>query len=195
MTDLELVKSVVLTGCSGCFCKIIDMHSNLFYKICSKYVYTLQNCGIPKEDVFENKNFVFLDSINTYDDSRGVKFSTWLANKSRFFCLNLINSRKRIVNFTNEEIRLAIENKSFSQDEDRKSKEDFSYVMFLLGNLKDKRIKQIFQLRYLEGSKRIKWKNIASKMSISVQTAINLHSRGVRVISTKIKSKEVCDSI
>ena len=86
-------------------------------------------------------------------------------------------------------------NKSFSQDEDRKSKEDFSYVMFLLGNLKDKRIKQIFQLRYLEGSKRIKWKNIASKMSISVQTAINLHSRGVKVISNKIKSKEVCDSI
>ena len=195
MTDLDLVKSVRLTGCSGCFCKIIDMHSNLFYKICNRYIYALQNSGIPKEDVFDNKNFVFFDSISTFDASREVKFSTWLANKSRFFCLNLLNSRKRIINFTNEEMRIAIENKSFSQNEDKKSKEDFSYVMFLLGNLKDKRIEQIFQLRYLEGNKRIKWKNIASKMSISVQTAINLHSRGVKVISTKIKSKEVCDSI
>lgn len=195
MNDSELVKSVKLTGCSGCFCKIIDTHSNLFYKICGKYVYTLQNCGIPKEDVFENKNFIFLDSVNTFDPSRGVKFSTWLANKSRFFCLNLISSRKRIANFTNEEIARAIENKSFSQNDDKKCKENFSYVMFLLANLKDKRIKQIFELRYLEESKRIKWKNIACKMNISVQTAINLHSRGVKVIKTKIKSKEVCDSI
>ena len=195
MTDLDLVKSVRLTGCSGCFCKILDMHSNLFYKICNRYIHALQNSGIPKEDVFDNKNFVFFDSISTFDASREVKFSTWLANKSRFFCLNLLSSRKRIVNFTNEEIRLAIENKSFSQNDDKKYKEDFSYVMFLLGNLKDKRIEQIFELRYLEGNKKIKWKNIASKMSISVQTAINLHSRGVKVISNKIRSKEVCDSI
>lgn len=67
--------------------------------------------------------------------------------------------------------------------------------MFLLDSLKDKRIKQIFSLRYLEESNKIRWKSIASRMNISVQTAINLHSKGVRVLSGKINSKEIYDSV
>jgi len=193
--ELEFIKSIKNKGCSGCFCKLIELHSNLFYKICNKYIYFLSSCGIPKEDIYENKNFVFLDSINTFDPTRGVKFTTWLANKTRFFCLNLISSRKRLVNFSDDDIKKAIESKSFSQKEDKGVEEDFAYVMFLLDSLKDKRIKQIFYLRYLEGSKKIKWKSIASKMKISVQTAINLHTKGVKVISGKINSKEIYDSV
>lgn len=195
MLELELIKSIKEQGCSGCFSSLIELHSKLFYKICNKYVYALDSCGISRNDVYENKNFIFLDSITTFDPTRGVKFTTWLANKTRFYCLNLMNSRKRIINFSNEDIKKAIENKSFSQKDDKDVQENFAYVMFLLDNLKDKRIKQIFSLRYLEGSNKIKWKNIASKMNISVQTAINLHSKGVRVLSVKMNSKEIYDSI
>ena len=100
-----------------------------------------------------------------------------------------------MVNFSNEDIKKAIENKSFSTFDNDKTKEEISYVMFLLDNLKDKRIKQIFQLRYLEGSRKVKWKKIAIKMNISVQTAINLHSRGVQALSKKLKSKEIYDLV
>ena len=195
MTDLDLVKSVKENGCSGCFCRLIELHSNLFYKICGKYIYTLTVCGIQKEDVYDNKNFVFLDSIKTFDPSRNIKFSTWLANKSRFYCLNLISSRKRTVSFSNDEIKNAIENRASVNSGSDDYKNDFIYAIFLLDSMKDKRIKQVFQLRYLEDSRKTKWKNIAFKMKISVQTAINLHLRGVRVLSGKIKSKEVYDKI
>jgi len=195
VSDTDLVSSVNLNGCSGCFCKLIELHSNLFYKICNKYVFALGVCGISRDDVLDNRNFVFFDTIKTFDPSRKIKFSTWLANKARFFCLNLLNSRKRMVNFSNEDIKKAIENKSFSTFDNDKTKEEISYVMFLLDNLKDKRIKQIFQLRYLEGSRKVKWKKIAMKMNISVQTAINLHSRGVQALSKKLKSKEIYDLV
>lgn len=195
MLELILIKSVKEQGCSGCFCKLLELHSKLFYKICNKYIHALSSCGIPREDVYENRNFIFLDSITTFDPKREVKFSTWLANKSRFYCLNLMNSRKRIINFSNDDIKKAIENKSFLQKDEKEAQENFTYVMFLLDNLKDKRIKQIFYLRYLEGAKRIKWKSIACKMNISVQTAINLHSKGVKVLSGKMNSKEIYDSV
>lgn len=195
MLDLKLIKSVKNEGCSGCFCKLLELHSNLFYKICNRYIHALSSYGVPRGDVYENKNFVFLDSITTFDPSRGVKFTTWLANKTRFYCLNLINSRKRTINFSNDDIRKAIENRSFFQKDDKEVKENFDYVMFLLDNLKDKRVKQIFSIRYLEGSKKIRWKNIASSMNISVQTAINLHSKGIRVLSGKMNSKEIYDSV
>ena len=195
MLDLKLIKSVKSEGCSGCFCKLLELHSNLFYKICNRYIHALSSYGVSRGDVYDNKNFVFLDSITTFDPSRGVKFTTWLANKTRFYCLNLINSRKRTINFSNDDIRKAIENRSFFQKDDKEVKENFDYVMFLLDNLKDKRVKQIFSIRYLEGSKKIRWKNIASSMNISVQTAINLHSKGIRVLSGKMNSKEIYDSV
>ena len=195
MSDLEIIESVKINGCSGCFCKLLELHSNLFYKICNKYTYALSSYGIPREDIYDNKNFVFLDSITTFDQSKGVKFTTWLANKTRFYCLNLMNSRRRIVNFSNDDIKKAIENKSFLQKDETEAQETFAYVMFLLDSLKDKRIKQIFSLRYLEESSKIRWKSIASRMNISVQTAINLHSKGVRVLSGKINSKEIYDSV
>ena len=195
MLELELIKSIKEQGCSGCFCRLLELHSKLFYKICNKYIYALASCGIPRDDVYDNKNFIFLDSITTFDPTRGVKFTTWLANKTRFYCLNIMTSRKRIVNFSNEDIKKAIENKSFSQKDDKDVQENFAYVMFLLDNLKDERIKQIFSLRYLESGKKIKWKNIAFKMNMSVQTAINLHSKGVKVLSNKMNSKEIYDSI
>jgi len=195
MSDLDLIESVKTNGCSGCFCRIIELHSNLFYKICNRYIYPLSSCGIPREDIYDNKNFVFFDSITTFDKSKGVKFTTWLANKTRFYCLNLMNSRKRIVNFSNDDIKKAIENKSFLQKDETEVQESFTYAMFLLDSLKDKRIKQIFSLRYLEESNKIRWKSIASRMNISVQTAINLHSKGVRVLSGKINSKEIYDSV
>lgn len=195
MLDADLVLSVKNNGCSGCFCKLTSMHSGLFYKMCSRYVQAIKSCGISREDVLDNRNFVFLDSIYTFNPSLGVKFSTWLANKTRFYCLNLISSRKRIVNFSNDQIKDIIEKKAFYQLEDKKKTEDISYVMFLLDGLKDKRIKQVFKLRYLEGSRNMRWRNIADTLLISVQTAINLHSRGVKILSGKINSREIFDSV
>ena len=192
MSDLENVISVKDNGCGGCFSRLIALHSNLFYKICGKYTYALSKNAIPSSDVYDNKNFVFLDSILTFDQTRGTKFSTWLANKSRFFCLNLLYSRRKIVNFPNDEIKKIIEGSASTDNCKIKIKDEFDYAMFLLGSLKDKRIKNVFELRDLKGEKKANWKSIAEKMNVSVQTAINLHSRGALIVSRKMKNKEIC---
>lgn len=194
MRDVDFVNGVIKYGCSSCFIKLIDLHSSLFYKIAGKYTYALALYGISKEEIFDNKNFIFLDSIRSFDSKKKVKFSSWMGNKTRFFCLNILTSRNKIMNYSSDEIKKIIESQHHSENKDKQN-EDFAYIMFLLDNLKDKRIKQIFHLRYLEKDRKVKWSIIAKKLNISVQTAINLHSRATKTLLTKIKSNKTYDLV
>ena len=65
----------------------------------------------------------------------------------------------------------------------------------ILNQLRDKRIKKVFQLRYFSDSKKTTWNNIAKNLNISIQTAINLHDKGVAVLNKKISSKEFRDFV
>ena len=56
------------------------------------------------------------------------------------------------------------------------------YIFNLLSQLKDKRIKKVFELRYLGGDGKESWSKIGEDMGVSTQTAINLHDRGTKVL-------------
>ena len=192
MTDNQLIKKIK-NGCSDSFNELISRHSNIFYKTCNKYVSALFRLGIQKEDLYDNKNVIFYDCVNSFNKRKNIKFSTWLCNNTRFYCLNLINSRKRIIHFENDGFQKIIENKPC--EEKTKTEEDFTYAMFILDSLKDKRIKKIFQLRYLDSERKNKWSKVASKLNVSVQTAINLHSKGIELLNKKFSSFEHPDTL
>lgn len=192
MTDNQLIRKTK-GGCSESFNELINRHSNIFYKTCNKYISVLSNAGIQKQDVYDNKNIIFFDCIRSFDHKRRIKFSTWLCNNTRFFCLNLINSRKKLFNFDNEDYKKISENTIHETNSE--NEENLAYAMFILDSLKDKRIKKIFQLRYLDSERKIKWSAVAKNLNVSVQTAINLHSKGIELLHKKFLSREYCDTI
>mgnify|MGYP003332642796 CR=1 FL=1 len=140
MTDNQLIRKTK-DGCSESFNELINRHSNIFYKTCNKYISVLSNAGIQKEDIYDNKNIIFFDCIRSFDPKRRIKFSTWLCNNTRFFCLNLINSRKKLFNFDNEDYKKISENTIHETNSE--NEENLAYAMFILDSLKDKRIKKI----------------------------------------------------
>ena len=71
----------------------------------------------------------------------------------------------------------------------------FEFTNNILKQLKDKRIKQIFSMRYSTLDKKPSWCKVADEMKISTQTAINLHNRGIEVLRKKIKSEKFLDTI
>ena len=56
-----------------------------------------------------------------------------------------------------------------------------------LKSIKDKRVAQVYCLRYFSG-KKMTWSEIGKKMGFSSQTAINLHKRGADLLRVKIKA-------
>ncbi len=69
------------------------------------------------------------------------------------------------------------------------------YVLNILYQIKDKRIAKVFKLRYFSDNSKKTWSLVSSELDISIQTAINLHSKGIQILRNKIKSKDLLDSI
>ena len=190
LEDKQLIVNVKENKCDESFKELLTRHSNLYYKICQKYIAPLKQVGVPAEDVFNDIQFVFFKSLSTFNPEKNTKFSTWLGNYARYNCLNYINDYKKH-NFY-EESDLELSNIELSYDPPQyETNETTSYIYNILSNLKDKRIIKVYNLRYEKnGDKKATWSEIAKKMNISTQTAINLHSRGRNFLKKRLEASQ-----
>lgn len=140
--------------------------------------------GIFVDDVLNDKDYIIYQSAKSFDPTRKTKFSTWLGNQVRYYCLNKINKNKKYVTTEDQELSFLMEREEGPED----NKELRDYMLDLLSQIKDKRIKRIFELRYFSEEKsRMTWTDISRKVKVSSQTAINLHNKGLDSLKKKIK--------
>jgi RNA polymerase sigma factor (sigma-70 family) len=132
---------------------------------------------------------VLLKCALSFDPTRDTKFSTWLGNYAKYTCLNYINSKKYTFHSETEELHKYIEETveaPFTEEFTEESK----IVFQCLKKLKDKRIEKIFKMRYFYGRKKEStWKVISGNIGVSIQTAINLHKKGLRLLKNQIGKK------
>ncbi len=149
LSDINLIEKVKGDSCSDSFIELSKRHSDLFYKICHNYLLTLNSFGVATTDIFEEKDFVFLNAIKKFDPNKKVLFSTWLGNYTRYFCLNRINKAKKMPELGDEEeIESVFNQTSISQFETPKNSLNSDIVYSLLNGCDDVRVKNIFKLRY-----------------------------------------------
>ena len=197
-TDIQLVRAVRNKASSEAFEEICRRYQDIFYKICQKYSPALSASGVYIQDIFNEKNIIILHCVNTFDHKKGVKLSSWIGNYARYLCLNSINERKFIAPANDEEIKTKIEENQTKQlffENQNNLKEYREYVVDILDQLKDERIKQIFHYRYFDDKKMI-WDKIAKKINSSPQTVMSLHKKGLILIKNKIKNiSNICDIV
>lgn len=197
--DNSLVKRVKSTGCNPSFIELMKRHENLYYKMCQRYMPVILTKGLSREDILKDKEFVIFKAIKSYKPNKKTKFSTWLGNCSKYHCLTFINKNNKYVNMEDEVLNSFFTEKSKEDyDSEENLKHDKDFVFKILNELKDQRISKVFRLRYFDKNiedEKATWSIIARKMNTSTQTAINLHQRGVNILSRKLKSKEIHDSI
>lgn len=195
-TDRQLVKLVKEDGSCEAFIEICRRYENIFYKVCQKYVTPLSMSGVNPQDIFDEKNFIIFHCINTFNYRKKAKLSTWIGNYARYLCLNSINARKFILPSSDEELTKYIEDSQTTQNytATQFNPEEYGYIVNIIGQLKDKRVEEIFKYRYFADKKMI-WSKIAKKMKISTQTAINLHNKGITLLRKKVKSRMISDVV
>ena len=177
-------------GCEKSFLELCRRYENVYYKICQKYRHALVNAGVQPEDVYAEKDLIVLKCAQSFDPSRNTKFSTWLGNYAKFTCLNYVNSKKYIFNSDSDELLDFIEESHTISPHTENLNEEFEILISTLDKLKDERIKIIFRMRYFYDSKKEgTWKNISEKLGMSIQTAINLHKKGLHLLKNRLKRK------
>ena len=192
VSDNYLVERIRVTNCENSLEELIKRHSGLWFKIIKRYAGTFYANNIDITEASTDKNLIIWNSAKSFSVGKNVKFSTWLANQVKYSCLNALNkkSKDRLI-ATEDEILDLLKEKSPEESEDNL----FEFTDNILNQLKDKRIKQIFSMRYSVYSKKPSWCKVAEQLNVSTQTAINLHNRGIEVLRKKIKSEKFLDSI
>lgn len=190
LTDVELVKRVKEIACDDSFKELSKRHENLFYKICQNYIKTLTAVGYAATDIFSEKDCVIYDAITRFLPDKGVMFSTWLANFTRYFCLNKINASKKIPRLGDEEEAEAegiFDNAAIEAFENRQPEIDVDTVINALNISGDQRIPNIFKLRYdTDRMKKRTWADIAKTLGLTVQTTMQLHKKGLKIVKEQI---------
>tara|TARA_Y100001973_G_C5183886_1_gene326617 strand:+ start:1389 stop:1865 length:477 start_codon:yes stop_codon:yes gene_type:complete len=157
----------------------------------------LNSYGIDFNESIKEKDYVLYKSIISYNPDKKTKFSTWLGNFTRYYCLNLVNQRKNHISLEDSELNYYIEKNNQEQGpSDAKEMSEFrEFFLNILSQVKDNRIEKVFRLRYFSGEDKVTWSKISKSLGISIQTAINLHERGKKILHQKIKSEHAGDFI
>jgi RNA polymerase sigma factor (sigma-70 family) len=187
-----LAERISVSNCEDSLTELISRHSALCFKIIKKYSGSFYVYNIDVAEASSDKNLIIWNSAKSFSADKNVKFSTWLANQVKYSCLNALNkkSKDRLV-ATEDEILDVLKEKTSEEKTDNL----FEFTNNILKQLKDKRIKQIFSMRYSTFHKKPSWCKVAEQLNVSTQTAINLHNRGIAVLRKKITSEKFLDSI
>ena len=192
--DLRIVKKIKSDNCNESFIKLSTSYENFYFSIAKKYTPALLKMGMSKDDIKSEQYFILYKAISSFDAKQKTKFSTWFCNCARYHFLNYINSNKKYV--LNEGLGVDVFlNKDVLTVTDKNS-ELYDYLSSLLSSFKDKRINEVYNLRYFSNSvKPVTWNKIAKKLNISTQTAINLHEKARLFLKNKILSKNSFDLV
>ena len=184
MNDLELIEEVRSNGDSICFKEIVNRHSGIYLQMIHSYA--------PREtavdnfyDLLNSKESHIYDAVQSYDEKRNIKFSTYLGNCTRWLCLNSSNKRRH--QQMDENFDCAFEtSENEEQTENQVLNEIFSYIE----SFDDKRIAKIFRMRYLNGKKKLTpWRKIAKELDLSIQGCINIHNSAFKKLKKTYQKK------
>jgi len=184
-TDLFLIGKIKQNNCENSLKELIDRHSRLCFDIYHKYLPAIKASGMFPDDAINEKDYIIYKSAISFNPEKKTKFSTWLGNQIRYNCLNKINKSKPHMLLEDEESEFLIE-----KNDKPNLAEIKEYIINILDQLKDERIRRIFEIRYFSGTRKcVTWEKIGLRLKMSSQTAINLHNRGKKILLKKMTSK------
>lgn len=200
MLDEQLIQKIKLEACDSSLNQLINKHTGLCYDIYKKYLPSQELSGNYSINIENDKDYIIYKSALSFDESKKIKFSTWLGNQVKFQCLNLLRKKKvSILSYDQESIDLlSSKNETIfiEQKKENDRKTLVEYVKLVVSQMKDFRAEQIFNLRYFSrDGKKTSWQKIGSSLDISAQTAINIHNRALKLIKKKINSDNYSDYI
>ena len=192
LTDEELVEEIKEKNCSDSLNELTLRHSALCFKICKDHSGMLGSGFI---DVFDEKPATVHKAALSYNKDKGAKFSTWLGRQVKFHCLHSVNKTPAI-SFEIYEPSLSAQHQiQQDQTEQHTFNDTISYVMYILDQFKDPRIKEIFMLRFFSGTKSMSYRAIGKEIKMSGEQARTLFNFGRRIILNKLNKNSECDVI
>lgn len=173
---LSLIEKIKNHRDSFAFEKLKEKYISLCHEMAHRTYYP--------EDFAQEIDITIYKCVLSFDPKRS-KFSTYLANQIRFFCLKKINglTSKIKLNYTGflpDTGEYVVESKT----------KNINLVNDILRKIDeiDERAKKIFELRYLTptNGSLTPWREIGAAIGISGQSALNIHNKIIEKFKKEI---------
>ena len=168
--DNDLVRQIKDTGDEAALLELVNRHSGLYYKTVSK---NAPFCRVDdiKDDFYRRKEAEIFKAANSFDENKGSKFSSWLANQTRYSLLTERTNEKKEPSFS--EFKEEYGGTTDETPETELSQKD--QVAQILSFVKDnfnERIMRIFKLKWFGNDGRgMNFEQIGEEEDISPQAA------------------------
>lgn len=189
-SDLSLINKIKNDKDDDCLLELIDRHSGIYVYIVDQYTKNKNN-NISRDLFMEDKDYTIYKSALDYNPERNSKFSTFLANQTKWKCLNALNSK-----INKNETSLEKVSYREADDDDAFKKlsriEAFDVFNDMLKQEKDPRVKKIIDIRYnTSNTKLVPWRKAAKELNMSIQGCINIHDRFINKVKNKLDQNYV----
>lgn len=192
LTDSALTDLIKADNNEDALDELISRHSGIYVDMLKRFG---MNCLTENQviDIMKDKDYTIYKAALEYDESK-AKFSTHLANKTKYMCLTQKTKNKNNkVTGNFDDIEFFQKDKSSPPDESCKINDSFSRILNLIDKHKDHRLKTIFHERYFCGRRgKLKpWKEVAKKINLSAQGCINIHDKAIKEFSYRIDNEKI----
>ncbi|MEK6881168.1 MAG: sigma-70 family RNA polymerase sigma factor [Nanoarchaeota archaeon] len=204
--DLDLVNNVKINQCEDSLKELMNRHMPLCNEIYRRYSHKIMASGGSFNDLYDDRFKIFWQSITSFNPDKQTKFSTWLGHRIRYQCLTFITQKNKMLTLEPENINFLIDNASAPNNNinpyystnfmgNHQENNDLEeYVDHILSQLKDERIKKIFELKLIKGED-LTWKEIGDIIGVSSPTAVELYKKGKKILKEKLQNGQLFDII
>ena len=181
-SDLTLIEKLQERKDEDSLLQLIERHSGIYHSMVNHFMSHPQN-ALDKDQMVNEKDATIYSAAMNYDPNRKTKFSTHLANQTKWKCLNLLNKNKRMKQFFIDEDENHFQPSCESLIADLTRGEVSSVFETCLKKEKDERVKKIVDMRYGAGNNKLTpWRHIAEELNMSIQGCINVHNKFINKV-------------
>lgn len=185
--DNILIANILNNQCSESLELLTEKHSGIIFNIGRKYC---QNSGLDLNELNDNRYWIVFNSVKSFDATKGSKFSTWLGNQVRFFCLNFKNKNTKLVPVEDLFLEHFLNEKAKKDDNDNQ-KEVLNNIIDLFNKITDINTKNAIYYRYFHNKDRIlNYSEIAEILNVTPQTVLNWHNKFIKLAKKKLTKNQ-----
>ena len=191
LKDETLIKKVINNQCNDSLKELVDRHGGMIFNIGKKYC---NSCNLDINELNDNKYWIIFNAAKSYNSEKGSKFSTWLGNQIRFFCLNFKNKNSKLVPIEDQHLEFFIND--LQKHNKNNQKELVHTIIDLFNDISDPNTKNAIYYRYFYDKERIlNYSEIAEILKVTPQTVLNWHNKFINFAKKKLTNKSIFSNI
>ncbi len=190
LTDLELINKVKDEQDNFAISELVNRHSGIYLQVVNKYC-SLSSGKLNYQDLSEDKLFNIYKYAQTFNPDKECKFPTYIANMTRYTCLDALKHEPAIKEYLDEKITEDNFQLSETVPSSITTNEtlDFQDLEAAIDKIiKDKRFKKIVKWRHPEFTDNIlNWEEIGKRLGLSNEGARKIYMRNIKKIKKFLK--------